>query len=239
MVFFFLLCIDILEEEGAVRLMDGASSGRLEIFHFDEPGAHGVWGSICKDGWGYDEARVACRQLGFPFVTTSFNISLYGPGNGPIHLSKVKCSGVEQTLLSCPQLRWDENGCNHTDVVGVECSYIQSNDTTTNNWYTPQPDVQRKKASTGPQLVRGCTQQQGVALVGWAIAVVVMGGFLVLGIIGVFVGLCCYTNQRPPQNTFSPPPVYLTAGDTSIGQQSVEPPPSYDTVLSDFPAEKD
>ncbi|XP_063951925.1 scavenger receptor cysteine-rich domain-containing protein SCART1-like [Lytechinus pictus] len=218
----FFITVVRSDEEGAIRLMDGASSGRLEIFHFDEPGAHGVWGSICKDGWGYDEARVACRQLGFPFVTTSFKIPLYGPGNGPIHLSKVKCSGVEQTLLSCPQLRWDENGCNHTDVVGVECSYIQSNDTTTNTWYTPQPDT-----------------QQGVALVGWAIAVVVMGGFLVLGIIGVFVGLCCYTNQRPPQNTFSSPPVYLTAGATSIGQQSVEPPPSYDTVLSDFPAEKD
>jgi lysyl oxidase-like protein 2/3/4 len=34
--------------------------GNIEIFHFGE------WGSICDDEFDDSEARVICKQLGFP-----------------------------------------------------------------------------------------------------------------------------------------------------------------------------
>ena len=44
-----------------VRLANGTTpgSGRVEIF------ANGVWGTVCDLGWGFSEASVVCRQLGY------------------------------------------------------------------------------------------------------------------------------------------------------------------------------
>ena len=51
-------------ETGAVRVVGGAtlSTGRLEVC------ANGLWGRVCNrlQYWGPDNARVVCRQLGFP-----------------------------------------------------------------------------------------------------------------------------------------------------------------------------
>ena len=45
-----------------MRLVDGAYSheGRVEIC------INGVWGTICDEEWGNNDAKVACRQLGYP-----------------------------------------------------------------------------------------------------------------------------------------------------------------------------
>lgn len=32
---------------------------------------NGTWGSIVDDGWGYQEARVVCRQLNFSVACES------------------------------------------------------------------------------------------------------------------------------------------------------------------------
>ena len=44
---------------GDLRLIGGTSRGRLEIFY------NGVWGTVCDDLFGANEAESACRQLGF------------------------------------------------------------------------------------------------------------------------------------------------------------------------------
>ena len=45
----------------AVRLVDGNHTyeGRVEIYHSNQ------WGTICDDWWGFEEAVVVCRQLGY------------------------------------------------------------------------------------------------------------------------------------------------------------------------------
>ena len=57
-----------LGPNGDLRLVDnsgrtGGSSGRLEVYF------SGQWGTVCQDNFGINNARVACRQLGFSTYT--------------------------------------------------------------------------------------------------------------------------------------------------------------------------
>ena len=51
------LCTD-----GSVRLVNGSiyQEGRVEVC------VDGVWGSVCSSGWDTTDARVICKQLGYP-----------------------------------------------------------------------------------------------------------------------------------------------------------------------------
>lgn len=47
---------------GPLRLQGGTTTrnGRLEVQN------NGVWGTVCDDGFGLAEAKVACTQIGYP-----------------------------------------------------------------------------------------------------------------------------------------------------------------------------
>ena len=100
------------------RLMGESSesgTGRVEILH------NGEWGTICDDGWGKEDARVACRQLGFPDVT-ALQGSNVPSGSGKIWLDDVNCTGTEQNIASCAHDGWGKHDCSHYEDAGVECS---------------------------------------------------------------------------------------------------------------------
>ena len=44
-----------------LRLMDGdnVNEGRVEVY------CNGIWGTICNETFGQDEANTVCRQLGY------------------------------------------------------------------------------------------------------------------------------------------------------------------------------
>ena len=49
-----------------MRLVGGAteSEGRVEFCQ------NTIWGTVCDDAWGVDDATVVCRQLGYSEIST-------------------------------------------------------------------------------------------------------------------------------------------------------------------------
>ena len=49
-------------EDGDVKLVDGSSTneGRVEVCIDNQ------WGTVTDDGWSSSDAKVVCRQLGYP-----------------------------------------------------------------------------------------------------------------------------------------------------------------------------
>ncbi|KAJ8029151.1 Neurotrypsin [Holothuria leucospilota] len=106
---------------GDIRLVDGfsAGSGRVEVFH------NGRWGTVCDDGWSEEDARVACRQLGFDLGATAVSNACFGQGSGPIWLDDVGCSGNEASISSCSHAGTGVHNCGHGEDAGVICGDIR------------------------------------------------------------------------------------------------------------------
>ena len=90
--------------------------GRIEVFH------NGVWGTVCDDTWDMMDARVACRELGYPNAAKALQGGLSIPGSGQIWLDGVHCTGNEQYLANCSLAHWGLHDCGHSEDAGVECS---------------------------------------------------------------------------------------------------------------------
>lgn len=106
--------------DGEIRLVDGRSTleGRVEVCY------GGVWGTVCSNLWGVEDASVVCRQLhnstAAMNVTARLN-SAFGPGTGLIFLDDVTCSGQEERLFDCPSRGLGVTNCGHHQDAGVEC----------------------------------------------------------------------------------------------------------------------
>ncbi|KAK2725709.1 hypothetical protein QYM36_000264 [Artemia franciscana] len=105
------------QSEVIVRLMDGPdfTSGRVEVRY------RGIWGTICDDDFGPEEAKVVCWMLGFNGTASAVREGGFGPGKGPIWLDEMRCGGNESNILSCPRNPWGQHNCKHSEDAGVRC----------------------------------------------------------------------------------------------------------------------
>ena len=87
----------------------------MEVFH------DGKWGTVCNDGFGIEEARVVCVELGFPHTDVQADYLQFIYGEGQIWLDDVFCDGSEDELLECKHQEWGSNNCGHSEDVGVIC----------------------------------------------------------------------------------------------------------------------
>jgi len=96
------------------------NSHRLEVFH------NGEWGTVCDDGFTYNNARVACRTMGYKTGGGKYgsNWNYNSAGTGKIWLRAVSCTGSESSFFDCPRVGgWGQGGygCNHSEDVYMTC----------------------------------------------------------------------------------------------------------------------
>uniref|UniRef100_A0A8B9GXF0 T-cell differentiation antigen CD6-like n=2 Tax=Astyanax mexicanus TaxID=7994 RepID=A0A8B9GXF0_ASTMX len=117
--------MEVVCEHQAVRLGPDQSSscaGRVELIE------NGEWGTVCDDEWDIRAANVVCAQLNCgTAVSVTGEGHVFGPGKGPIHISKLNCFGAESNLWQChTQGHNESNYCGHKEDAGVVCSGSQT-----------------------------------------------------------------------------------------------------------------
>lgn len=103
------------------------------------------WGRVCRDGWGYNDAAVVCKQLNYGSEGKCLNCINYswtsniiypigaiptiwiGRSTVPIFLDNVDCQSSEATLLNCSHFKRFDRGynCRNGGYAGVKCSEEQ------------------------------------------------------------------------------------------------------------------
>lgn len=102
------------------RNREGA--GIVEVFIYRQ------WGRICDDYWGTDDAKVVCKELGYPGVDRATCCgSYFGVGYGPPQISHVACNGNEKSLFHCRHVGRTGASCGRRDSAGVICKLNQPN----------------------------------------------------------------------------------------------------------------
>ena len=108
-----------------VRLVNGPNqhTGRVEVYTNSTGGLDNAeWGTVCDDSWDINDARVVCRQLGFPDAVSAPRFARYGQGTGPIWLDNVACLGTEPDLFTCGHIGIGNHNCVHFEDASAECS---------------------------------------------------------------------------------------------------------------------
>ena len=105
-----------------MRLVGGANAtlGVVQVC------MNNAWGSVCRNGFGFKDATVVCRQLGFPTIgaLALLDTSMFGSTTGPVFLDKVACAEEDNVLAQCPisGIRvFGQTECDLNELAGVQC----------------------------------------------------------------------------------------------------------------------
>ena len=107
-----------------IRLVNGSNphTGRVEIYTNSTGGLDNAqWGTVCDDAWDFLDARVVCRQLGYPDAVAALTSAHYGERTVPTLLSNVRCAGHESSLTACGHSITGIHDCQDSGIVAVEC----------------------------------------------------------------------------------------------------------------------
>ena len=79
------------------------------------------WGTVCRNGWSNQDAKVICRQLGYPEGNHQAVYDGFRRGTGRICLDDVNCTGTENNITECSHNGWANHSCVHSEDAGVVC----------------------------------------------------------------------------------------------------------------------
>jgi hypothetical protein len=103
-----------------VRLQGGNTSneGRVEVY------CNGLWGTLCDDGIGENEAKKICTQLGYSsYVNYNHLPNLHGSVYQPIWFDDIVCYKGSSCISDCHRCPdFEFHNCHHTEDVTIECS---------------------------------------------------------------------------------------------------------------------
>ena len=126
--------LDLQCNETDIRLVDGQTpaDGRVEIC------LYGLWRSVCDDGWGINDARVVCQQLGYDgrefFLLHFYTVSYYHSTlatfllrnfysvSSVFYLGDADCRGNESMLSDCNHGEIGVQNCYRNYAAGVICN---------------------------------------------------------------------------------------------------------------------
>lgn len=93
-----------------VRLTGGLvpNEGRIEMYIADQS----KWMTICADDWDKNNSIVACRSLGLPPPTWTFDYSPFYDKMA-YFVRPLNCAGNEGSLLECPVYEEWSNYCSN------------------------------------------------------------------------------------------------------------------------------
>ncbi|NWV74002.1 DMBT1 protein, partial [Dasyornis broadbenti] len=109
-----------LSNHSQVQLVNGPNrcAGRVEVLHL------GRWGTVCDDTWDMADAQVTCRYLGCGQAIAAPPRAHFGPGEGPVWLDGLTCTGEEGALDECSHKDWGAHTCDHREDAGVICEGV-------------------------------------------------------------------------------------------------------------------
>uniref|UniRef100_A0A1X7U110 Deleted in malignant brain tumors 1 protein n=1 Tax=Amphimedon queenslandica TaxID=400682 RepID=A0A1X7U110_AMPQE len=121
-----------------VRCQTYCQHGSIRLTGFDplqgcvEVCVNGTWGSVCNDYWHNSDARVVCRQLGFPSEGAIARVTNYYGTSLSFHIIDLNCNGSEETVLDCSYNNVEQHSCQRYEDASVQCQIPNTTDNCTN-----------------------------------------------------------------------------------------------------------